>query len=101
MIEDGLQKDLLLSTNIPYLPLDEIKGIKITKQGERVYLDELVSQIDPFGRPYYWIGGEHPTGKIIPDTDFGAINDGYVSITPLKMDMTAYEEIKRLKTWDW
>ena len=101
VIEDGLQKDLLLSTNIPYLPLDEIKGIKITKQGERVYLDELVSQIDPFGRPYYWIGGEHPTGKIIPDTDFGAINDGYVSITPLKMDMTAYEEIKRLKTWDW
>ncbi len=101
VIENGLQKDLLLSTNIPYLPLDEIKGIKITKQGERVYLDELVSKTDPFGRPYYWIGGEHPTGEMLPDTDFGAINDGYVSITPLKMDMTAHEKMKGLKAWEW
>ena len=101
VIEKGLKKDLLLSTNIPCLPLDEIKGIKITRQGERVYLDELVSKIDPFGRPYYWIGGEHPTGTMISDTDFGAINEGYVSITPLQMDMTAHEEIARLKKWAW
>jgi 5'-nucleotidase len=101
VIEEGLQKDLLLSTNIPYLPLDEIKGIKITRQGERIYLDELISKIDPFGRPYYWIGGEHPTGAMISDTDFGAINEGYISITPLKLDMTAREEMARLEAWDW
>ena len=101
VIEEGLQKNMLLSTNIPYLPLNEIKGIKITRQGERIYLDELITREDPFGRPYYWIGGEHPTGKMISDTDFGAINEGYVSITPLQLDMTAYSETERLKKWAW
>ena len=101
VIEEGLQKDILLSTNIPYLPLDEIKGFKITKLGERIYLDELVSRVDPFGRPYHWIGGEHPTGKMISDTDFGAINEGYVSITPLQLDMTARDEMARLEKWEW
>ena len=100
VIEEGLQKDILLSTNIPYLPLDEIKGFKITKLGERIYLDELVSRVDPFGRPYHWIGGEHPTGKMISDTDFGAINEGYVSITPLQLDMTARDERARLEKWE-
>ena len=101
VIEEGLQKDILLSTNIPYLPLDEIKGFKITKLGERIYLDELVSRVDPFGRPYHWIGGEPPTSKMISDTDFGAINEGYVSITPLQLDMTARDEMARLEKWEW
>lgn len=100
-IAEGLPKDTLLSTNIPYLPLDEIKGFRITRLGERIYLDELVSREDPFGRPYYWIGGKHPTGELIPDTDFGAINEGFVSITPIQMDMTAYSEMKRLEGWSF
>ena len=97
----GLPKGLLLSTNIPYLPIDEIKGCRITRQGERIYRDELVVRDDPFGRPYYWIGGEHPTGEMIPDTDFGAINEGYVSVTPLQLDMTARDAMENFKHWEW
>jgi len=100
-ITEGLPKDVLLSTNIPYLPLDEIKGFRITRQGERIYQDELITREDPFGRPYYWIGGEHPTGELISDTDFGAINEGFVSITPLQLDMTARGEMARLEKWEW
>ncbi len=97
----GLPKGLLLSTNIPYLPIDEITGCRITRQGERSYRDELVKRDDPFGRPYYWIGGQHPTGEMIPDTDFGAINEGYVSVTPLQLDMTAREAMGNFKDWEW
>lgn len=101
VIAKGLPKGILLSTNIPYLPLDEIKGLRITRQGERIYLDELVVREDPFGRPYYWIGGQHPTGTMISDTDFGAINEGYVSVTPLQLDMTASGAMENFKDWEW
>lgn len=97
----GLPKGLLLSTNIPYLTIDEIKGCRITRQGERIYRDKLVSREDPFGRPYYWIGGQHPTGEMIPGTDFGTINEGYVSVTPLHLDMTARDAMETLKDWEW
>lgn len=97
----GLPKGLLLSTNIPYLSFDEIKGCRITRLGSRIYQDELVVRDDPFGRPYYWIGGKHPTGEMLPDTDFGAINEGYVSITPLHLDMTSHAAIEDFKDWEW
>ncbi len=99
VIAEGIPKGILLSTNIPCLSLEEIKGFRITRQGERIYQDELITREDPFGRPYYWIGGEHPTGKMLSDTDFGAINEGFVSITPLQMDMTAWKEMEKLKKW--
>ena len=97
----GLPKGLLLSTNIPYLPVDEIKGCRITRMGERIYQDELVVRDDPFGRPYYWIGGQHPTGEMVDGTDFATINEGYVSVTPIQLDMTAYDAIKDFKNWEW
>ncbi len=101
ILTEGLKKGTFLSTNIPYLPLKKIKGFRITKQGKRIYRDKLISRVDPFGRPYYWIGGEHPTGKLIQDTDFGAINEGYVSLTPLHLNMTDEKEFSRLKRWTW
>ena len=101
VIKGGLPKGVLLSTNIPYLPIDEIKGCRITRQGERIYRDELISREDPHGRPYYWIGGQHPTGEMISDTDFGAINEGYVSVTPLQLDMTARGAMENFKHWEW
>jgi 5'-nucleotidase len=91
----------LLNVNVPYRSFDEIKGIKITRQGLRVYRDRLDSRTDPRGVPYYWIGGEAPTGVPEEGTDFGALSDGYVSITPLQLDMTAYEAMEVLRTWDW
>jgi 5'-nucleotidase len=93
--------NLLLNVNIPYLPDDQIKGILLTRQGLRVYRDRLDRRIDPRGRPYYWIGGDAPTA--IPDegTDFGALEKGFVSITPLHLDLTDFQALKSLGESAW
>ena len=87
--------------NIPYLPLDQIKGTQITRQGLRVYRDRLDQRVDPRGRAYFWIGGEAPTGIPEKGTDFGALSEGYVSITPLQLDLTAYPALHLLGNWKW
>jgi 5'-nucleotidase len=97
----GLPAGIMLNVNIPYLPLEDIQGYRITRQGLRVYRDKLVSRYDPRGQPYYWIGGEEPTGVPNEGTDFGALAQNYVSITPLHLDMTAYAEMKSLSSWTW
>lgn len=101
VIAQGLPKDTLLNVNVPDLPEEQIKGIKITRQGLRVYRDLLVSREDPRGRPYYWIGGEAPTGVPEDGTDFGALAEGYVSITPVQLDLTAYRAMEELAGWGW
>ena len=97
----GLAKDLLLNVNVPPIPADRIKGLRVTRQGLRVYRDALDERRDPRGQPYFWIGGEHPTGVPDEGTDFGALLDGYVSITPLQLDLTCYPVAERLSGWDW
>ena len=99
-ISRGIPEGVALNVNIPYLPLEEIKGIVITRQGLRVYRDELIRRVDPQGRPYYWIGGEAPTGIAESGTDFGAVAEGYVSITPLQLDLTAYAAMDALRAWE-
>lgn len=101
IVLNGLQANLLLNVNIPYLPEDKVKGVLITRQGLRVYRDRLDKRIDPRGQPYYWIGGEAPTA--IPDegTDFGALEDGFVSITPLNLDLTDYQALHILHEIHW
>lgn len=97
----GLPKETLLNVNVPYLPLTELAGFKITRQGLRVYRDELDRRLDPRNRPYYWIGGQSPTGIPEDGTDFGALQQGFVSITPLHLDMTAFDIVDLLQTWEW
>ena len=101
VLAEGLLEGVLLNVNVPYLKLDELRGFMVTRQGLRVYRDELVSRIDPRGRPYYWIGGEFPTGIEEQGTDFGAIKAGYVSITPLQLDLTAREAMEEMIKWKW
>jgi 5'-nucleotidase len=101
VLADGLPEGVLLNVNVPYLKEDELKGFMITRQGLRVYRDALDARIDPRGKPYYWIGGEFPIGVNEKGTDYGAIKDGYVSITPLQLDLTAREAMEILKKWDW
>jgi 5'-nucleotidase len=86
--QNDLPDEIILNVNVPYSPLAEMKGFRLTRQGLRVYRDELVRRLDPRGKPYYWIGGEVPTGVDEPGTDFGALSAGYVSITPLQLDLT-------------
>jgi 5'-nucleotidase len=101
LIQRNAPKNTLLNVNVPYLPDDQIKGIRVTRQGLRVYRDLLVAREDPRGRPYYWIGGEAPTGVPEEGTDFGALAEGYVSVTPLQLDLTAYQTLEKMRTWDW
>jgi len=101
VIERGLPSSILLNVNVPYLQDDQIAGIQITRQGLRVYRDALVSRVDPRGKPYYWIGGETPTGVPDEGTDFGALRRGFVSITPLQLEMTAYGALATLKEWSF
>jgi 5'-nucleotidase len=92
--------NVLLNVNVPYLPFNEIKGFRITRQGLRVYRDELVRREDPRGRPYYWIGGDAPTGVPEEGTDIGALNGGFVSITPISLDLTAYDCLEQFQSWN-
>ena len=92
---------VLLNVNIPYLPYNEIKGIKITRQGLQVYHDKVDTRVDPRGIPYYWIGGDTPTGIPEDGTDFGALVEGYISVTPIQLDLTAFPAMHKLKSWDW
>ena len=99
VIKDSFPEGVLLNVNVPYVREDELKGYMITRQGLRVYRDALDERMDPRGKPYYWIGGEAPTGVNEPGTDFGALRAGYVSITPLQLDLTAREAMETLKSW--
>jgi 5'-nucleotidase len=94
---DGVPHGVVLNVNVPFLKEGEFKGYMITRQGLRVYRDALDQRIDPRGRLYYWIGGEAPTGVDEPGTDFGALRAGYVSITPLQLDLTSYKAMDVLK----
>jgi len=76
--------------NLPYQPNGDYKGVQFTRLGKRFYHDFLLRREDPFGRPYFWIGGEQPGGLIEDFTDYGAVKQGYVSVTPLHLDSTNY-----------
>ena len=101
VLQHGLPADTLLNVNVPFLKQDEIQGFRTTRQGLRVYHSRLDERVDPRGRPYYWIGGEAPTGVPESGTDVGALSDGLVSVTPLQLDLTAYRAISDINTWDW
>jgi len=89
---------ILLNINVPTIP---IRGIRFTRQGLRMYRDRLDHRIDPRGKPYYWIGGDAPTGLPEEGTDVGALAEGFVSITPLQLDLTAYPAIQAFKKLSW
>lgn len=101
VIRDGLPPGVLLNVNIPNRPDGEMNGFQVTRQGKRIYRDLLDSRVDPMGRPYYWIGGEVPTGVPEEGTDIGALSRGCVSITPIHLDLTAHHCMNVLQAWDW
>jgi 5'-nucleotidase len=97
----GLHPNSLLNVNVPLIPLEQIKGFRITRMGLRVYHDKVEKRTDPRGRPYYWVIGDSPTGVPERGTDIGVISEGYVSITPIQLDLTAYQLMSDLNDWDW
>jgi 5'-nucleotidase len=101
VLQYGLPDEILLNVNVPFLKEEQIRGIRTTRQGLRVYHSRLDERIDPRGRPYYWIGGDAPTGVPENGTDVGALSSGYVSVTPLQLDLTAFPAMTALSAWDW
>jgi 5'-nucleotidase len=97
--DHGIPSGILLNVNVPNLPVDQLKGFKTTRQGMRVYRDRLDERFDPRGTPYYWIGGDSPTRLPENGTDAGALSEGFVSITPLQLDLTAYTAMQGLNRW--
>ena len=101
VLAHGLPKDTLLNLNLPCLPYEKLRGVRITRQGLRVYRDELVRRLDPRGKPYYWIGGPPPTGISEEGSDFWALSQGFASVTPVHLDLTAHEFMDALALWKW
>jgi 5'-nucleotidase len=93
-----LPGNLLLNVNVPGLPEDQIKGLQITRLGTRIYRDELVTRLDPRNHPYYWIGGEYPIAIPENGTDAGALQAGYISVTPLSLDLTDDHGMEALRS---
>jgi len=99
LLAEGWAPNLLLNVNFPALPPEQVRGIQITRLGRRVYHDVLIRRLDPTGRPYYWIGGDPPTGDPVDGTDIGALAQGYISVTPLNLDMTDEAQLAKLRGW--
>lgn len=95
----GLPRRIALNINVPNLHISRIKGIAITRQGLRVYKDKVLVTKDPVGKPLYWITGEEPGWADEEETDFKAIENNMVSITPLHPDLTSFKAISYLSTW--
>ena len=101
VLEKGIPENCCLNVNIPNLPENKIKGIKVTRQGKKDYTEKVEVRKDPWGRTYYWIGGEEPNWKAEPGTDYWAIKNSYVSVTPIHLDLTDYKALEILKNYEW
>jgi 5'-nucleotidase len=99
VLKNGLPKDTFLNVNIPDKK-HAIRKFKITRLGKRVYNDVVIEKIDPRGKNYFWIGEQTSVWEREDDTDFAAIQKGYVSITPLHLDMTDYDAMEQIKRWE-
>lgn len=95
----GFQKHTLLNVNIPVLK-QKIKGIKITTLGTRIYIENFTKNIDPHGKEYYWMAGKLSEDENDERTDIVSVKNGYISITPIHFDLTRYDLIDILKSWD-
>jgi len=89
----------LLNVNLPPLPKDDIKGVRLTNLGKRVYSDSLKKMQDPWGREIYWIGGGSIAWTGDDQSDFRAVQDGYISLTPLHLDLTHHGLLEATESW--
>lgn len=95
----SLSEPILLNVNIPAIPGADICGVMVTKLGIRRYRDIFEKRVDPRGKTYYWLSGEVIEEEAPPGTDIQAIRDNYITITPLKYDLTLNAELNQLEIW--
>ena len=94
-----LPSHTILNVNVPSLPLNQIKGMQVTRLGRRHSAEPMVRMMDPRGLPIYWVGPPGLEADAGPGTDFFAVNEGYVSMTPLHLDMTHYKVFEQVAAW--
>jgi 5'-nucleotidase len=96
VLVSGLPPKTLLNVNVPAQPP---RGVRLARLGHRVYMDKIVEQADPRGRSHYWIGGGDARWDSLEGTDMGAVHEGYVSLTPLHLDLTNHRALTQLDDW--
>jgi len=96
MLVSGLPPKTLINVNVPP---QTPKGIRLARLGHRVYSDKIVEQQDPRGRAHYWLGGGEPAWETLEGTDMGAIHEGYVSVSPVQLDLTNHGALARMGEW--
>jgi 5'-nucleotidase len=104
ILEHGLSPGELLNVNVPArdaMAADPDPAIEVTRMGKRIYQDQLIERLDPRGVPYYWIGGPAPSGHAERGTDFHALVNGRIAVTPITLDLTASRLLRRLRSWEW
>lgn len=97
VLKRGLPYDTLLNVNVPNVPFDDLKGVKITRMGKKRYSDNIIEKKDPRGKKYYWLGGEEIGYEKLGDSDMEAVSEGYVSISPIHLDLTNYSAMESLR----
>ena len=100
VLSETMPEDTLLNVNVPNLPLGQIQGVRTTRLGRRIYRDAVVKGTDPRGKPYYWIGAQDPSWTGGADSDFAAIEKGYISLTPLHLDLTSHDALPTVSRWN-
>jgi 5'-nucleotidase len=96
---DPLPADTILNMNVPDRPWPDIRGLEVTRLGHRHRAEPVIRMIDPRGRPMYWIGPAGPGQDAGPGTDFDAVRRGYISITPIHVDLTRYQALEQVAGW--
>ncbi|HZI93503.1 MAG TPA: 5'/3'-nucleotidase SurE [Patescibacteria group bacterium] len=96
VLERGMPEDTLLNVNVPLPPL---RGVRTTRLGKRTYKEGVIERVDPSGRQYYWIGGTPPEWVADPRSDYAAVSDGCVSVTPLHLDLTNDKVLGAIESW--
>ena len=99
LLDQPLAKDILLNVNVPDLPWSEIKGFQSARLGQRHKAEPVIKTQDPRGRTIYWVGPPGAEQDAGPGTDFYAVSQGYVSVTPLQLDLTRYDTLDTIKEW--
>ncbi|MGE0826738.1 MAG: 5'/3'-nucleotidase SurE, partial [Candidatus Binatia bacterium] len=97
VLAQGMPSDTLLNVNVPNLSREQIKGFLLTRQGKRRYAETIEARVDPRGKKYYWIGGDDLGFDPAEGTDCVAVHEGFISVTPLHVDLTNYRAFQELR----
>ena len=101
VLRSRLPRGIVLNVNVPELPYEEIKGVKVTRLAHSRWTESFIERVDPNNRPYYWYKGMFVNIDAGQDTDVHAINEGYVAMTPIQYDLTAHGCLGVFRTWQW